>query len=99
VAVAEHAAAPPTLLVASGETRRAVGARNERLDRDAIAHVDAPALGGAVADPLDHAERLVPGDERHAHRQHARVLLGVAAADAAGLDAQEAAVGVDVGNG
>ena len=39
-----------------------MAARDQRLDRDAIADVDAPALGGAVADALDDAERLVPRD-------------------------------------
>ena len=59
---------------------------------------DPPALRGAVADALDDAERLVPGNQRHAHRDDAGVLLDVAAADAARLDAQQRAVVVDVGD-
>src|SRR5262249_52734449 len=56
------------------------------------ADLDTPALGGAIADGLDDAERLVPGYEREAHRQDAGVLLGIAAADAASLDSQQPGV-------
>src|SRR5262249_6418688 len=92
VAVAEHGTAPAAHRVASPAAGGAVAAGNQRLDRDPIADLDTPALGGAIADGLDDAERLVPGYEREAHRQDAGVLLGIAAADAAGLDPQEPGV-------
>src|SRR5207244_792321 len=99
VAVPEHAAATAAELVAPGDARTAVSAPDQRLDADARADVHLPAPGGAVADALDHAERLVAGDDRQADGQYARVLLGVAPADAARLDAQERAVVVDVRDG
>src|SRR5262249_50511779 len=80
------------------EARATMAARDGRLHRDPIADVDAPALGGAVADALDHAERLVAGNHRILDRDGAGVLLGVAAADATRLDAQERAVVGDVGH-
>ena len=55
-------------------------------------------FAATIADRRDHAERLVPGDERIPHGDRAGVLLGVAAADAARLDAEERAVGVDLGD-
>jgi hypothetical protein len=74
-------------------------ARDQHLDGHAVPHVHAPARRGAVADGLDHAERLVPGHQREGDRQHALVLLRVAPADAARLDAQQRTVGVHVGHG
>src|SRR5581483_9365900 len=97
-AVPEHAAASATERIPSRDARTAMPAPDERLDRDPIADVDAPPLRRTVADLLDHAERLVPGNEREPDREHARVLLGVASADPARLDAEEPAVRVDVGN-
>ena len=89
VRVAEHAAAAAADLVAAIEAGAAVAAGDQHLDRDAVADVDAPALRRPVADLLDDAERLVSGNHRIRDRQHAGVLLGVAAADAARLDAQQ----------
>src|SRR5438034_3586846 len=99
VAVPEEPAAPAAELVAARDAGPAVAAANDRLDRDAIADVDAPALRRPVADALDHAERLVPGHQGQADGKDAGVLLGVAPADAARLDAQKRAVVVDVGDG
>ena len=82
----------------AGEAGAAVAAGDQHLDRDAVADVDAPALGGAVADPLDDAERLVARDERPLGGEDPRILLGIASADAARFDPQEAAVVVDVGD-
>ena len=96
VAVAEHPAAPAAELVATLGARPAMAARDQRLHRDPIADVDAPAAGGAVADALDDAERLVARNQREAHRQDPGVLLGVAPADAAGLHAEQRALVVDV---
>ena len=98
VRVAEHAAAPAAHLVAALDTGATVPTRDQGLDGDAIAGVDAPAFCGTVTDLLDDAERLVPRDHRQAHRQRAGVLLDVAAADAARFNAQQRAVVVDLGN-
>ena len=99
VAVTEHAAATAAHVVAPAAARGAVSARDERLDRDAIADVHAPALRRAVADRLDHAERLVSRDQRILHRDGAGVLLGVASADAARLDAEQRRVVGQLGYG
>src|SRR5262249_40382291 len=77
----------------------AVAARDHSLDRDAVADVHAPALGGTIPDRLDDAERLVSRYQRIRHRNGAGVLLGVAAADAAGLDAEEPRVVGQLGAG
>ena len=98
VAVREHRPAPAAHLIAALETRATVTARDRRLDRDTVADVDLPALRRTVADRGDHAERLVSRDHRHRDRDRAGVLLHVAAADAARLDAKDRALGVDRGN-
>src|SRR4029079_17694797 len=92
----EPGAAATADVVVPGDARPAVPARDRRLHRDTVADVDAPALGGAIADARDHAERLVPRHEGIADGDRADVLLGVAAADAAGLDAEGRAVVVAV---
>ena len=78
---------------AAGSARR----RDERLDADAVALLDAPARGGLVADLGDAADGLVAGDHGVVRGQRALVLLVVGAADAAGLDAEEGVVGADLG--
>jgi hypothetical protein len=74
-----------------------VAAGDERFDRDAISDVDAPALGGAISDLLDDAERFVARDDRQGNRQHAGILLGVTAADSACFYSQQGAVRIDLG--
>ena len=63
----------------------------------AVADIDAPALGRAVAYLAYTPERLVARDNRHAHRQGALVLFGVTAAYPASLDIEKGAVGIDIG--
>src|SRR5439155_4391838 len=94
----ETSGASSAHLVATTDAGRAVAAADDALDRHPIADVDAPALRRPVADPLDRAERLVAGNDGQPDGEHARILLGVAAADAARLDAEESAVVVDVGD-
>src|SRR2546426_5188849 len=94
----EEPAAPAAELVAAADAGPAVAAADDRLDRDAVADVDAPALRRPVADALDHAERLVARHDGQADGQDAGVLLGVAPADAARLDAEQRALVVDVGD-
>ena len=77
--------------------RRALAARQEHLDRDAIAGLHTPTRGRARADLLDDADRLVTGHERVAREQLAGELLVVGAAQAARLDAQERVVVADLG--
>ena len=78
-------------------------ARQERFDRDAIALAQVPARRGVDADLVDHADRLVAGDQRVAEIddavEFAAVLLDVGAADAARLDAQDCVVAPDRGSG
>jgi hypothetical protein len=74
-------------------------ARDQHLDRDAVPRLHPPSLGRAVAYGVDRTDRLVAGNHRKPDGQHPSVLLGVAPADPAGLDPQEPAVGVDLGNG
>ncbi len=79
-------------MVPAGEAGLAEATREHRLDGDAIAGVDAPALGGAVADLLDDAEGFVARDHRRRRPQRALELLVVAAADPAGFDAKKRVV-------
>ncbi len=87
------------MLVGAGEAEPAAPAGQERFDRDPVAGAEPPALGRARADLVDHAHRLVAGDERvlDADRrvELPPVLLDVGTADAAGLDAQECVVVTD----
>ena len=70
-------------------------ARLEHLDRDAVARLHAPTLGGPRSDRLDHADGLVAGNEGEPGREGAGVLLVVGAAQATRLDAQEPVVVAD----
>src|SRR5207302_6453394 len=64
------------------------------LERHPVARLDAPARGRTLADLLDDAQWLVPRDDgRLASTPGVPVLLDVAAADAAGLDPQQAVIG------
>src|SRR5690606_14076179 len=88
--------AVPAGLVAAGEAVVAGAARHDHLERHPVARLHAPALGGALADPLDDPHRLVPRDRRPAaHPEVAAVGLDVAAADPVRLDPQQPVVGAD----
>ena len=94
--VAVDAAPAAALRAVAGTAELALPAGDQRLDRDAVAGRHAPALGGALADLVDHAERLVAGDRRPAGPAHLVkapvVLLDVAAADPAELHPQQRVV-------
>ena len=81
-----------------GEALRTAAAGEEGLDGDAIAGLEAPALGGGVADLVDDADGLVAGDDGVGGAEGAFVLFVVAAADAAGFDAEDGVVAGDVGD-
>ena len=70
------------------------GRRGIFLEHDAVAILDAPALGRLAADPLDAADDLMALDERHLEAVWPRAVEGgpVNAADAGQLDADEAGV-------
>src|SRR5215468_6541033 len=100
VGAAAGAAAPRLVPGAGGAPAAAVAGAHG----DAIAFRDAPPLLRVSADLLDDAERLVAGDNGvlHVVLVHGRgafVLLVVAAADAAGLDAEQSVLGADGGPG
>src|SRR5262252_8175627 len=98
VGAAADAASPRLVPGAGGAPAAAVAGAHG----DAIAFLDAPPLLRLSADLLDDAERLVAGDDGvlHVVLVHGRgafVLLVVAAADAAGLDAEQSVIGADGG--
>jgi hypothetical protein len=71
-------------------------ARQEDLDGDAVAFVDAPPPRCVRADAFDHADGFVSGDERVSGREDARVLLVVGSAQTARFDAEKRIVVSDV---
>jgi hypothetical protein len=71
----------------------------EDLDRNAIAGLHAPTLGRSGAERFDDADGLVARHEGEAGREGAGVLLVVCTAEPARLDAQDAVVVADVGDG
>src|SRR5690606_26451935 len=88
----------PARLVPPGQAVLAGPARHDDLQRHPVAFLDPPPLGGAFADPLDDAHRLVPGDERVSRSAHVTAVdLDVAAADAVRLHPEQAVVGADLG--
>src|SRR5215468_5028242 len=96
VGAAAGAAGPRLVPGAGGAPAAAVAGAHG----DAIAFRDAPPLLRVSADLLDDAERLVAGDDGvlHVVLVHGRgafVLLVIAAADAAGLDAEESVLSAD----
>jgi hypothetical protein len=88
-------------LVRTRTARVALAAREEHLDRDAIAFADIPAARCVGADALDHADGLMPRDEGPAAsaRQVARVLLVIGPAQTARFDTEQRVVGGDVRQG
>src|SRR5207237_1084372 len=83
----------------AGQAVLAVVARHDDLQRHPIARPYAPPRRRLLADLLDDAQRLVPGDRRlgAVSAQVTPVDLDVAAADAVGLDAQQPVVRPDPG--
>lgn len=80
------------------ETRLAEAAGEHRLHGNPVTDVDAPTRGRAITDLGDSAERLMAGNHRQIHLDHAVVLLEVAAADTAGLEFEDRRVLVDIGD-
>ena len=90
------------MFVRAGETVGTTAARQERLDRDAIAFTEMPARCGIGTDRVDYADWFVAGDQRIAKIDRAfelsAVLLDIGATDATRLDAQQCVVTpMDVG--
>src|SRR5437868_5722816 len=87
------------MLVRAREAIRATATGQERLDRNAIALAQMPARRGVGTDRVDHADGLVPGDERVAQVdgavEFAAVLLDIGAANAARFDPEQRIVTPD----
>src|SRR5205823_5466134 len=77
----------------------ALSAALEDLDRDAVAGLHAPPLGGRRTDGLEHPDDLMAGHEGEPRGQHACVLLVIGAAEPACLYAEEAVVVADLRHG
>src|SRR6266851_5567481 len=78
----------------------AMAASQPRLDRDPVALLETPSARRLSADFLDHADRLMPRHDRQlqAHAvELAVVLVDVAAANSARLDAHQGVVVADSG--
>ena len=82
--------------IRTGTTLVALPARQEDLDRHAIAGADVPSSRGHRSDLFDDADGFVSGNERVPREQLASELLVVGPAEPAGFDTQERVVVADL---